>query len=145
MVTVVIPVRDRATLLAVTLRTVREQTAPPGEVIVADDGSGDGSPEVAARAGARVLRRPQGGWGAAGGGGGGGGAGGAAGVRRARATRAWPRRAGTGCCSSTRTTCSCRTRLHASARRWTLPRPRRSRSDARSPRSAARRAGVRRG
>src|SRR4051812_50068805 len=66
MVTVVIPVRDRATLLAVTLRTVREQTAPPGEVIVADDGSGDGSPEVAARAGARVLRRPQGGWGAAG-------------------------------------------------------------------------------
>src|SRR4051794_41227598 len=67
MVTVVIPVRDRATLLAVTLRTVREQTAPPGEVIVADDGSGDGSPEVAARAGARVLRRPQGGWGAAGG------------------------------------------------------------------------------
>src|SRR3954464_12561636 len=66
MVAVVIPVRDRATLLAVTLRTVREQTAPPGEVIVADDGSGDGSPEVAARAGARVLRRPQGGWGAAG-------------------------------------------------------------------------------
>src|SRR3954462_9280891 len=78
MVTVVIPVRDRATLLAVTLRTVREQTAPPGEVIVADDGSGDGSPEVAARAGARVLRRPPGGWGAAGGGGGGAGCGGRA-------------------------------------------------------------------
>src|SRR3954469_16819279 len=85
MVTVVIPVRDRATLLAVTLRTVREQTAPPGEVIVADDGSGDGSPEVAARAGARVLRRPQGGWGAAGGGARGPGRGGrgAAGARNA--------------------------------------------------------------
>src|SRR4051812_50165875 len=91
MVTVVIPVRDRATLLAVTLRTVREQTAPPGEVIVADDGSGDGSPEVAARAGARVLRRPQGGWGAAGGGErgpGGGGGGGGGGLRSGGPPRA---------------------------------------------------------
>jgi glycosyltransferase involved in cell wall biosynthesis len=66
MVTVVIPVRDRARLLAVTLRTVLEQTAPPGEVIVADDGSRDGSAEVAEGAGARVLRREEGGWGAAG-------------------------------------------------------------------------------
>jgi glycosyltransferase involved in cell wall biosynthesis len=65
-VTVVIPVRDRADLLRATLRTVAEQTAPPAEVIVADDGSRDGSAEVAAALGARVLRREAGGWGAAG-------------------------------------------------------------------------------
>jgi glycosyltransferase involved in cell wall biosynthesis len=65
-VTIVIPVRERADLLAETLRSVAEQTVPPAEVIVADDGSRDGSSDVAARAGARVLRRAEGGWGAAG-------------------------------------------------------------------------------
>jgi glycosyltransferase involved in cell wall biosynthesis len=65
-VTVAVPVRDRAALLEVTLRSVAEQTAPPLEVIVADDGSRDGSHVVAAAAGARVLRRAGGGWGAAG-------------------------------------------------------------------------------
>src|SRR5919204_6512245 len=66
MVTVVIPVRDRAALLAETLRSVAEQSAPAGELIVADDGSRDDSAAVAERAGARVLRRAEGGWGAAG-------------------------------------------------------------------------------
>src|SRR5215218_5451876 len=65
-VTVAIPVRDRAELLGVTLHTVAAQTRPATEVIVADDGSTDGSDAVAERAGARVLRRPEGGWGAAG-------------------------------------------------------------------------------
>lgn len=63
-VTVVIPVRERADLLRATLRTVAEQTSPPAEVIVADDGSSDGSAQVAEQAGARVLRGA--GWGAAG-------------------------------------------------------------------------------
>ena len=63
-VSVVIPTRDRADLLAVTLRSVREQTSPPAEVIVADDGSTDGTEQVVKEAGGRLVRNPGGGWGA---------------------------------------------------------------------------------
>jgi glycosyltransferase involved in cell wall biosynthesis len=65
-ITVAIPVRDRAELLAATLRSVAAQTRSAAEVIVADDGSADSSAEVAEREGAQVLRKPGGGWGAAG-------------------------------------------------------------------------------
>lgn len=64
-VTVAIPTRDRAALLAETLRSVREQTIPCA-VIVADDGSTDATDAVAARFDASLLRNPSGGWGAAG-------------------------------------------------------------------------------
>ena len=62
-VSVVIPTRDRARLLEQTLRSIREQTVPPREVIVADDGSTDETEEVVRAAGARHLRNAAGGWG----------------------------------------------------------------------------------
>ncbi|MFL5825007.1 MAG: glycosyltransferase family 2 protein, partial [Thermoleophilaceae bacterium] len=62
-VTVVIPVKDRPELLRQTLRSVAEQTQPPAEVVVADDGSTDSTPEVAREDGARVIRNAEGGWG----------------------------------------------------------------------------------
>ena len=65
-ISVVIPTKDRADLLGVTLRSVREQTLPPAEVIVADDGSSDNTEEVVEQAGALLVRNPGGGWGAAG-------------------------------------------------------------------------------
>jgi hypothetical protein len=54
-VSVVIPVKDRARLLAQTLRSVRDQTTSVAEVIVVDDGSTDDSAGVAADAGATVV------------------------------------------------------------------------------------------
>jgi glycosyltransferase involved in cell wall biosynthesis len=54
-VTVVIPVKDRARLLAQTLRSLREQTTSVAEVIVVDDGSTDDSAAVAGDAGATVV------------------------------------------------------------------------------------------
>lgn len=65
-ISVVIPTKDRAELLAVTLRSVSEQSLAPAEVIVADDGSTDETEDVVRRAGARLVRNPEGGWGAAG-------------------------------------------------------------------------------
>ncbi|OLE36373.1 MAG: hypothetical protein AUG48_07585 [Actinobacteria bacterium 13_1_20CM_3_68_9] len=50
-----IPVKDRARLLAETLRSVREQTRPVDEILVIDDGSVDDSAAVARDAGARVI------------------------------------------------------------------------------------------
>ena len=64
-ITVVIPTRNRAALLAETLRSIQEQTEP-ASVIVADDGSTDGSDAVAARFGATYLRNEAGDWGASG-------------------------------------------------------------------------------
>jgi glycosyltransferase involved in cell wall biosynthesis len=53
-VSVIIPAYNRATLLPRTLDAVLAQTAPPDEIIVVDDGSTDGTPEVARRYGGRV-------------------------------------------------------------------------------------------
>jgi glycosyltransferase involved in cell wall biosynthesis len=63
-VTVVVPTKDRAELLGQTLRSIREQSAPPAEVIVADDGSTDHTAEVLAAAGATRVYNPNGDWGA---------------------------------------------------------------------------------
>jgi glycosyltransferase involved in cell wall biosynthesis len=48
-VSVVIPTFDRGPLLARALRSVMEQSRPADEVIVVDDGSTDGTPELVAR------------------------------------------------------------------------------------------------
>jgi len=65
-VSVVIPTRDRAGLLRQTLRSVREQTFPPADIIVADDGSRDNTAIVADDFSCRRVHNPDGGWGAAG-------------------------------------------------------------------------------
>jgi glycosyltransferase involved in cell wall biosynthesis len=65
-VTFVIPTKDRATLLAETLRSVKEQTHRAAAVIVCDDGSTEDVESVAGRAGAIHLRNERGDWGAAG-------------------------------------------------------------------------------
>jgi glucosyl-3-phosphoglycerate synthase len=56
-VTVVIPARDEATTVGDIVRAVLHLSRPRvHEVLVIDDGSGDGTGAVAARAGARVVR-----------------------------------------------------------------------------------------
>jgi GT2 family glycosyltransferase len=57
-VSVVIPVLDGERFLAEAIASANAQTYSPLEVIVVDDGSSDGSAELAERLGARVLRRP---------------------------------------------------------------------------------------
>jgi glycosyltransferase involved in cell wall biosynthesis len=58
---VVVPTRDRAGYLDVTLRSLGAQdVTDPYEVIVVDDGSSDSTEDVAERAGARLLRPPTG-------------------------------------------------------------------------------------
>lgn len=54
-ISVVIPVRDRVRTLGLALESVRRQTVPVHEILVVDDGSTDGSPEVAREYGATVL------------------------------------------------------------------------------------------
>ncbi|NTY01648.1 glycosyltransferase [Deinococcus sp. JMULE3] len=54
--TVVIPARNEAKYLPLTLRALERQTLPPREVIVVDNGSRDATVEIARAAGARVLR-----------------------------------------------------------------------------------------
>ena len=56
-VAVLIAARDEAPLIGSTVKRLGEQF-PDAEVIVADDGSRDGTAEAAERAGARVLRLP---------------------------------------------------------------------------------------
>ncbi len=58
-VTVVIPAYNEAASVADTVRSAFAQTRAPDEVIVVDDGSTDGTGDVARAAGARVLRPPQ--------------------------------------------------------------------------------------
>lgn len=55
-ITVIIPVRDGGEAFRRCLSAINESSAPAHEVIVADDGSRDGSPQRAAEAGALVLR-----------------------------------------------------------------------------------------
>lgn len=55
-VAAVIPCFNRAGFLEEAIASARSQTLPPEVVIVVDDGSTDGSPEVAERAGAHVIR-----------------------------------------------------------------------------------------
>lgn len=59
-VSVVIPVRNRREEIVGAVRSVLEQSLPPSEIIVVDDGSRDGSAEVLEAFGAavRVLRLP---------------------------------------------------------------------------------------
>ncbi len=54
-VSIVIPVHNRRELLAKLLASIARQTATPQEVIVVDNGSSDGAPEVAREYGTRVI------------------------------------------------------------------------------------------
>ena len=55
-VTVVIPVHDRAEMLARALRSIQAQTVRPADVVVVDDVSSDASPDVALAHGATLVR-----------------------------------------------------------------------------------------
>ena len=63
-VSVVVPARDEAVRIRPLLASLATQTRAPHEVIVVDDGSSDGTGEVAAAAGALVVRTdgPPAGW-----------------------------------------------------------------------------------
>lgn len=64
-VAVVIPAHNAAPFLAVALQSVLDQTARPLEIVVVDDGSTDGTHEVAERLAVRCLRQAKAGPGAA--------------------------------------------------------------------------------
>ncbi|MGE3194498.1 MAG: glycosyltransferase family 2 protein, partial [Microbacteriaceae bacterium] len=55
---VVIPVRNDAAMLATALESLGAQHRPPDEIVVVDNGSSDQSAEVALAAGARVVPQP---------------------------------------------------------------------------------------
>jgi glycosyltransferase involved in cell wall biosynthesis len=57
-VSVVIPARNDAVMLAACLRALAAQTRAPFEIVVVDNGSSDDTAAVAAAAGARVLHEP---------------------------------------------------------------------------------------
>jgi len=54
-ISVIVPTWNEAKYLPTLFESLRRQTVPPDEVIVADSGSSDGTPEVARAAGAAVL------------------------------------------------------------------------------------------
>ena len=64
-VTVVIPARDAAPFLQVTLDSLKQQTVVPQEIVVVDDGSTDDTAAIAESNGARCLRQDRAGPGAA--------------------------------------------------------------------------------
>lgn len=55
LVTVIIPARNEAHRIGVTIRAILEQTPRPLEVLVADDGSDDATSDEAEKAGARIV------------------------------------------------------------------------------------------
>jgi glycosyltransferase involved in cell wall biosynthesis len=68
LVSVVIPCLNEAQSIAICVRKARETMEAagiPGEVVVADNGSTDGSQELAREAGARVIAEPRKGYGSA--------------------------------------------------------------------------------
>src|SRR3954470_22421940 len=68
LVSVVIPCLNEAENIEECVRAARaamEAANIPGEVVVADNNSEDGSPELAAAAGARVIHEPRRGYGSA--------------------------------------------------------------------------------
>lgn len=54
--TVIVPAYDEAASIADTVRSILEQTTPPARVVVVDDGSTDGTGDLARAAGAEVVR-----------------------------------------------------------------------------------------
>lgn len=58
-VTVIVPAYNEAASIADTIRSLREQTLAPEEILVVDDGSTDGTGAIAEREGARVVRPPE--------------------------------------------------------------------------------------
>ena len=56
-VAVVVPAHNSVAFLETALRSVREQTKRPSEVVVVDDGSTDGSHEIAERMGVTCIRQ----------------------------------------------------------------------------------------
>lgn len=63
MVTIVLPAYDEKDAIAETIREVRSVLSSagiqPAEILVVDDGSDDGTGEIAEREGARVIRHPE--------------------------------------------------------------------------------------
>src|SRR5947207_13932065 len=57
--TVIVPVRDGIRYLPGLLRSLAESSHAAAEIIVVDDASRDGSADVAARLGARVVSLPE--------------------------------------------------------------------------------------
>src|SRR5262245_36514926 len=57
--TVIIPAYNEVEFVGDTIRSLFEQTAPPKQIILVDDGSSDGTGEVGRRAGITVIRPPQ--------------------------------------------------------------------------------------
>lgn len=58
-VAVIIPAYNAAPYIEVALRSVLQQTLPPQEILVVDDGSTDGTAGIAERLGANVIRQTQ--------------------------------------------------------------------------------------
>ncbi len=57
---VIVPAHNAADTIERTLRSVMAQEPPPNEIVVGDDASTDGTPDLAEGLGAKVLRLPKG-------------------------------------------------------------------------------------